>query len=66
MFLEYVNNGMDKNSVEDEWMVFSDSKMKYDQLRYLDDQGNELLRINYNKGQPEIVPEDLLQNKKDR
>lgn len=66
LFLEYVNNGMDKNSVEDEWMVFSDSKMKYDQLRYLDDQGNELLRINYNKGQPEIVPEDLLQNKKDR
>ena len=66
LFLEYVNNGMDKNSVEDEWMVFSDSKMKYDQLRYLDDQGNELLRINYNKGQPEIVAEDLLQNKKDR
>lgn len=66
LFLEYVNNGKEKNSVENEWKVFSDSKMKYDQLRYLDDQGNELLRINYNKGQPEIVPEDLLQNKKDR
>ena len=66
LFLDYVNNGIDKNSVENEWKVFSDSKMKYDQLRYLDDQGNELLRINYNKGQPEIVPEDLLQNKKDR
>ena len=57
---------MDKNSVENEWEAFSDSKMKYDQLRYLDDQGNELMRINYNNGNPEKVPEKLLQNKKDR
>lgn len=66
LFLNYVNKGKEKNSVENEWVVFSDSKMKYDQLRYLDDQGNELLRINYNKGQPEIVTENQLQNKKDR
>lgn len=66
LFLEYVNKGKEKNSVENEWVVFSDSKMKYDQLRYLDDQGNELLRVNYNNGRPETVPENLLQNKKDR
>ncbi|MDD2351685.1 MAG: diguanylate cyclase [Synergistaceae bacterium] len=66
LFLEYINNGMDKNSVENEWEAFSDSKMKYDQLRYLDDQGNELMRINYNNGNPERVTEELLQNKKDR
>ena len=66
LFLEYVNNGREKNSVENEWAVFSDSKMKYDQLRYLDDQGNELLRINFNNGRSEIVPENLLQNKKER
>lgn len=66
LFLEYVNKGKEKNSVENEWIVFSDSKMKYDQLRYLDDQGNELMRINYNNGRPEIVTGNQLQNKKDR
>lgn len=66
LFLEYVNKGKDKNSVENEWMVFSHSKMKYDQLRYMDDNGNELLRINFNNGRPEIVAENQLQNKKDR
>ena len=66
LFLDYVNNGNDKDRVENEWMVFSVTKMKYDQLRYLDSDGNELLRVNFNDGRPEIVPEDRLQNKKDR
>lgn len=66
LFLEYVNKAKQKNSVENEWRVFSDSKKKYDQLRYLDDQGNELLRINFNNGRPEIVAENRLQNKRDR
>ena len=66
LFLEYLNNGMDKNNVENEWEVFSRTKMKYDQLRYLDSEGNELLRVNFNNGRPEIIPEDRLQNKKDR
>jgi len=66
LFLEYINKDRGKNSIENEWIAFSDSKMKYDQLRYLDSHGNELLRINFNKGKPEIVSENLLQNKKDR
>jgi diguanylate cyclase (GGDEF)-like protein len=66
LFLEYINSGTGKNIVENEWAAFSGSKMKYDQLRYLDNNGNELLRINFNKGKPEIVPENRLQNKKDR
>ena len=41
LFLDYVNNGNDKDRVENEWMVFSVTKMKYDQLRYLDSDGNE-------------------------
>jgi len=38
----------------------------YDQVRYLDAGGQEVLRINYNNGQPAIVPREQLQNKADR
>ena len=66
LFLDYVNKGNEKKRIENEWMVFSRTKMKYDQLRYLDSEGNELLRVNFNGGLPEIVPDNRLQNKKDR
>jgi len=38
----------------------------YDQLRFLDTLGNEVLRINYNYGTPTTTPKDKLQNKKNR
>lgn len=38
----------------------------YDQLRYLDLEGNEIIRINYNNGIPTIIPDEQLQNKADR
>lgn len=38
----------------------------YDQLRYLDLDGNEIIRINYNDGVPAIVSKDHLQNKRNR
>ncbi len=41
-------------------------KSIYDQIRFLDSSGQELLRINYNNGQPAIVPQAQLQNKSDR
>lgn len=38
----------------------------YDQVRYLDASGQEVIRINYNDGKPVIVPRKQLQNKSGR
>lgn len=38
----------------------------YDQVRYLDVSGQEVIRINYNDGKPAIVPREQLQNKAGR
>ena len=38
----------------------------YDQVRYLDNQGNERVRVNFSAGATEIVPNAKLQNKSDR
>ncbi len=38
----------------------------YDQIRFLDDAGMEVVRINFNGGSPEAVPEEQLQNKSRR
>lgn len=38
----------------------------YDQVRYLDESGREIIRINFNAGSPSIVPRDQLQDKSKR
>jgi diguanylate cyclase (GGDEF)-like protein len=49
-----------------EWIAFSNSRQMYDQIRYIDAEGNEVIRVNYSKdGAVSVAPEDL-QNKKDR
>ena len=47
-------------------LALSLRKGLYDQLRYLDLDGNEIIRINYNNGVPAVVPKNQLQNKYDR
>jgi PAS domain S-box-containing protein len=46
-----------------EFQVFSQQKRQYDQIRYLDITGNEIVRVNYIVGIAEIVPDEKLQNK---
>ncbi len=46
--------------------VFSDEKRVYDQIRFLDPEGNEQIRINYNDGSPYPVAVPDLQNKSSR
>ena len=48
-----------------EWTVFSDKKKIYDQIRFLDIHGYEILRINYGNEGAYRVPESQLQNKAD-
>ena len=53
-------------SFKEDCYYFSKSRKIYDQIRILDSEGMEKLRINYNSGSPEIVPQNKLQNKKGR
>jgi signal transduction histidine kinase len=45
---------------------FSRSKGIYDQLRWLDETGMEIVRVDSVKGQPVVIPADKLQNKGSR
>ncbi len=47
-------------------LIFSAGKRIYDQIRYLDESGQEVVRVNFNNGKPVVVPEKDLQNKADR
>lgn len=46
-----------------EYMNLSATTKTYDQIRYLDETGQEIVRVNFNGGKPSLVPEDKLQNK---
>jgi PAS domain S-box-containing protein len=50
----------------EEFLIFSKSKRLYDQIRYLDEDGIEIVRVNFNQGRASLVPRDELQNKADR
>jgi len=48
------------------YLKFSQRQGDYDQIRYLDENGNEVIRVNYNAGKPSISPKAELQNKAGR
>ena len=66
--LRYINNGTRRDILETEqqFLVLSKAKKRYDQVRYLDANGMEVIRVNYNHGSPRVVPSGKLQNKADR
>lgn len=47
-------------------LQFSEYRKLYDQIRLIDDAGNEVLRVNYNDGKSALVAQSSLQNKADR
>lgn len=53
-------------SLADEYLNFVQSHHNYDQIRFIDPQGQERARANYNDGQPYLVPVSQLQDKRDR
>ncbi|MCP4313482.1 MAG: GGDEF domain-containing protein, partial [Bacteroidetes bacterium] len=61
-YLHGDNNG---NSIDlaRELVTFSKHKVNYDQIRFIDLEGNEKIRVNHNSGSPVIVPQAMLQNK---
>jgi signal transduction histidine kinase len=55
-----------QEELQNEYLLFSKQRGVYDQIRYLDESGQEQIRINYNNGQPAVVPQNELQPKADR
>ncbi len=55
-----------RHEVELEALTLCKISKAFDQVRLLDTSGMELLRVNYNNGNPAVVPLDKLQNKSDR
>ena len=49
-----------------DFQVFLESKFIYDQIRYINPLGREIVRANFNSGEPTIVSADQLQSKKHR
>ena len=53
-------------NLADEFRRFVNRKRVYDQMRYIDHNGQEMVRVNLRDGAAEIVAESDLQSKKDR
>ena len=49
-----------------EYLAVCRNREVYDQLRYLDERGREVVRVNFNAGQPAVVPDTALQDKRGR
>ncbi|MDD2993159.1 MAG: diguanylate cyclase [Pygmaiobacter sp.] len=49
-----------------QWLVFSERKKIYDQIRFIDMNGDERVRVNYSDTGAQIVGDAELQSKKDR
>ncbi len=59
------SDGLFLDALAMEILSFSENKGCYDKIMFLNDAGNELIRIDYNNGRPIIVPEHQLQLKAD-
>ena len=57
------NNYVDAEKL---WLAFSNRRTLYDQIRFIDMEGNEVIRINYDPDGSLLVDQADLQNKKDR
>ncbi len=55
-----------RRALAQEFLTFSKHKRLYDQIRFLDEMGMEIVRVNFNNGQPVIVPQKQLQSKAKR
>ncbi|MDD3306598.1 MAG: sensor domain-containing diguanylate cyclase [Acetobacterium sp.] len=65
--LKMGDNGRgDYSNVEDHWLAFANRKMIYDQIRFIDADGNEVIRVNYTDAGAILTDSAELQNKADR
>lgn len=64
----FLKNGraVHQRKLSEEFLLFSKRKGLYDQIRFLDEKGMEVVRINFNSGNPATVPGNRLQPKSKR
>jgi len=55
-----------QDEIQEEYLLFCKKRAVYDQIRYIDADGKERVRINFNNARPAIVAESDLQPKADR
>lgn len=60
------DNAQSRNNLAHNFASFARHKRIYDQVRFLDSAGRELIRVNYSEGHAVIVPKTQLQDKKGR
>jgi len=68
LLLDYLDEGSINQllDLERNYKKFSEYKKIYNQVRYLDETGQELARVNYNDGKAQIVEQNRLQSKAGR
>jgi len=49
-----------------DFLSFSRQKKYYDQIKFLNKEGMEVVQVDYNNGKPSLKPQKLLQNKAHR
>ena len=54
------------NDMGTDFLLFSKNKQIYDRIRYISEDGMELIRVNYNSGRPLLAEGKNLQDKSDR
>ncbi|HAF61822.1 MAG TPA: hypothetical protein DCK95_05805 [Anaerolineaceae bacterium] len=59
-------SGVASQDIAEEWKIYADYKGIYDQLRFIDANGDEKIRIDYSENGAFIIDQSALQNKKDR
>jgi len=65
-FQKYINNNTTSTNTENEWIAFANNIKKFDQLRYIDKNGNEDIRIDFDNGRALKIKKPALQNKSKR
>ncbi|MCD6292264.1 MAG: GGDEF domain-containing protein [Deltaproteobacteria bacterium] len=54
------------DKIASEYVAFAQQKQVYDQIRFINRSGLEIVRVNFNQGKPERVDDDKLQSKQNR
>ena len=66
--INYLNQGQkeDFDEIVQDFSAFSQAKKVYDQIRFIDTNGQEIIRVDYRPDGPVVIPREKLQNKADR
>ncbi len=62
----FINTPRARKILEEDFLSFSKNRKIYDQIRYLNLNGKEIVRVNYNNGHPVVVNKEQLQTKDNR